>query len=237
MSVRLSLIIPAYNEAGRIGPSLAIALAYLQAQPYESELLVIDDGSRDDTAAICRAVLNEQPNAQVVGYQPNRGKGYAVRTGVLAAQGEWVAFLDADMSTLPDEIDNAWSHIAAGAEMVIGSRAHPAAEIMQPAPWFRRLSTDIFTATRSALVGLRQYHDTQCGFKVYQRAKVQPLYQKAIINRFMFDVEILYLAEKAGLRVVEMPVRWADAKGSKVRVLAGFWQMLRDLIRIRWQHG
>lgn len=216
MGVRLSLIIPAYNESTRIQPGLAVVANYLNAQPYRSELLIVDDGSRDDTADICRAAIATLPQARVISYRPNRGKGYAVRAGVLAAQGEWVAFLDADTSTLPDEIDNAWRVAeATGADMVIGSRSHPAAEITQHAPWFRRLSTDIFTHTRSALVGLRQYHDTQCGFKFYRLNKARPLYEKAIINRFMFDVEILYLAEKAGLRVVEMPVRWTDAKGSK----------------------
>jgi dolichyl-phosphate beta-glucosyltransferase len=130
MGVRLSLIIPAYNESTRIQPGLAVVANYLNAQPYRSELLIVDDGSRDDTADICRAAIATLPQARVISYRPNRGKGYAVRAGVLAAQGEWVAFLDADMSTLPDEIDNAWRVAeATGADMVIGSRSHPAAEI------------------------------------------------------------------------------------------------------------
>lgn len=232
----LSVIVPAYNEAGRITPSLEKILAYLRQQSYTWELIVVDDGSRDDTAQVVGRLLVGEPNARVITYQPNRGKGYAVRTGVLAAQGPLAVFLDADLSTPPDEIQNALKYLNQGYDMVIGSRALPDSKIETKAPPLRRLGTAIFNLVKHSLVGLWEFSDTQCGFKAYRSATVRPLYERAVINRFMFDVEILFLAERKKLKVYEMPVRWSDAAGSKVRFLQGIYDMVRDLLRIRWVH-
>lgn len=232
----LSVIVPAYNESGRIEPSLTKILTYLHQQTYSWELLVVDDGSRDDTVAVVEALLKGEPNARVISYKPNRGKGYAVRTGVLAAQGHWVVFLDADLSTPPEEIEKALGYLNQGYDMVIGSRALPDSKIETKAPPLRRLGTAIFNLVKHSLVGLWQYSDTQCGFKAYRETSVRPLYERAVIDRFMFDVEILFMAERRKLKVYEMPVRWADAAGSKVRFLQGIYDMVRDLLRIRWVH-
>jgi dolichyl-phosphate beta-glucosyltransferase len=172
----------------------------------------------------------------LIAYQPNQGKGFAVRTGVLAAQGERVVFLDADLSTPPEEIANALKFLAEGYEMVIGSRALPESNIVEKPPLYRRLATGIFNLVKHLLVGLWQYQDTQCGFKAYSQVAVRPLYERAVINRFMFDVEILYLAERKHLKVKEMPVQWADATGSKVKFFEGVYHMVKDLVRIRWTH-
>jgi dolichyl-phosphate beta-glucosyltransferase len=155
---------------------------------------------------------------------------------VLASKGVWVVFLDADLSTPPDEIEKALLYLRDGYDMVIGSRALPDSQIERKPPLYRRFATAIFDLVKHILVGLWQFSDTQCGFKAYRRNAVRPLYEHAVIDRFMFDVEILYLAERKRLKVHEMPVRWADASGSKVRFLEGVYNMVKDLLRIRWVH-
>jgi glycosyltransferase involved in cell wall biosynthesis len=232
----LTVIIPAYQEAARIGPTLEAVLAYLRAQPLSFELIVVDDGSRDSTAEVVGVFLADVPEARLIGYQPNRGKGYAVRAGVLASRGRQVVFLDADLSTPPEEIPAALAALEAGADLVIGSRRHPRSEIVVHQPLYRRIATAIFGGTRRLIVGLRQYADTQCGFKAMRGDLARTLFARTVINRFMFDVELLYLAEKAGLTVREQPVRWTDAPGTKVRLVEGVVNMVKDLVRIRWVH-
>ncbi|HKZ69676.1 MAG TPA: dolichyl-phosphate beta-glucosyltransferase [Anaerolineales bacterium] len=232
----LSIIVPAYNEARRIGPSLDQIAAYLRSQMYSWELIVVDDGSKDETAEMVSRHIGNVAEARLISYQPNRGKGFAVRTGVLAANGKWIVFLDADLSTPPEEIANALQHLRSGYDMVIGSRALPDSKVEAKQPPLRRLGTFIFNLVKHLLVGLWQFSDTQCGFKAYRQNAVRPLYERSVIDRFMFDVEILYLAERKRLRVYEMPVRWADSAGSKVRFLEGLTNMFKDLVRIRWMH-
>lgn len=235
-SPELTVIIPAYNESARIAPTLERVLGYLRAQSYLWELIVVDDGSRDDTVEIVGEQINSAPEARLIAYQPNRGKGFAVRTGITAATGQWIVFLDADLSTPPEEIEKALGYLRNGDDMVIGSRALPESQIERRPPLFRQLATAIFDLMKHLFIGLWQYSDTQCGFKAYRQSAVRPLYERAVIDRFMFDVEILYLAERKRLKVREMPVRWADAAGSKVRFLEGAVNMVKDLVRIRWEH-
>ena len=235
-TVDLSVVVPAYNEEQRIGPSLATLLHYLRGLDLSWELLVVNDGSRDNTAQLVNQALKDVAGARLFNYQPNRGKGYAVRTGVLASQGRWVVFLDADLSTPVEEIENALKHLNAGVDMVIGSRAHPDARIEKRPALFRRFATAVFDQVKFLLVGLREISDTQCGFKGYRRTAIVPLYQRSVVNRFMFDVEIIFLAKRAGLQIVELPVRWRDVPGSTVRFWHGGYTMFRDLLRIRWSH-
>ena len=231
----LSVIIPAYNEAARLPPHLGAVLAYLRAHYPSFELLVVDDGSRDDTVAAVTAALAGEPRARVVAYTPNRGKGYAIRTGVLASRGAQVVFLDADLSTPIDEIPNALEHLKQ-AEVVIGSRDLPGADIRVPQPLYRQAASELFKWVRFLMVGLWRLSDTQCGFKAYRGPVARQLFALAQIDRFMFDVEILYLAERAGLRIIEIPVRWQDSPGSKVKLWEGLVNMVRDLWRIRRLH-
>jgi dolichyl-phosphate beta-glucosyltransferase len=232
----LSVIIPAYNEQQRLPQHLGHILAYLREHYPAFELIVVDDGSRDQTAAAVGAVLAGEPRARVLAYQPNRGKGYAIRHGVLASRGERVIFLDADLSTPIEEIPRALERLEQ-ADIVIGSRDLPNSNIKVQQPLFRRLASEIFKWARFLMVGLWRLSDTQCGFKAYRGPVARRLFGLAQVDRFMFDVEILYLADRAGLRIVEMPVQWNDAPGSKVRFWQGLRDMVRDLWRIRRLHG
>jgi dolichyl-phosphate beta-glucosyltransferase len=198
--------------------------------------LVVDDGSRDHTAEAVRAALAGEPRARVLAYQPNRGKGYAIRHGVLASRGDRVVFLDADLSTPIEELPRALDHLQR-ADVVIGSRDLAGAQILVPQPLFRRIASEIFRWVRNLALGLWRIADTQCGFKAFHGSLARQLFAIAVIDRFMFDVEILYLAKRAGLRIVEMPVQWQDAPGSKVRFWAGLRDMVRDVWRIRRLHG
>ena len=231
----LSLIIPAYNESTRILPTLAAVLDYLRAQYPDFELIVVDDGSRDDTAAVVTRALADEPRARLLSYQPNRGKGYALRQGVLASRGAQVVFTDADLSTPIEELPPALERLQT-AHIVIGSRGLRTAHIRVRPPLYRRLASRIFDFIKHMVVGLWEFKDTQCGFKAYRGEVARQLYARGQIDRFMFDVEILYLAERAGLKIIEMPVHWADAPGSKVRFWEGVVNMLRDLWRIRRIH-
>jgi dolichyl-phosphate beta-glucosyltransferase len=233
--MKLSVIIPAYNEEERLGANLGQVLRYLDQHYPGHELIVVDDGSTDRTAAVVEQALEGEPRARLISYQPNHGKGYAVRAGVLASTGDPVLFLDADLATPLEEIPRALARLAE-ADIVIGSRGLPEADIrVRPSP-FRRFASWLFDQIKYALVGLRGLADTQCGFKVFRGPAARQLFALGKVDRFMFDVEILFLAERAGLRIVEMPVTWADMPGSKVRFLEGVINMFRDLGRIRRLH-
>ncbi|MBP7691376.1 MAG: glycosyltransferase family 2 protein [Anaerolineales bacterium] len=235
--MQLSVIIPAYNEAERLGPRLGEVLAYLGARIPDYELILVDDGSLDETAARIQAVIAPEPRARLIRYQPNRGKGFAVRTGVAAARGEIVLFMDADLATPLDEIPRILRVLEAErADVAIGSRGLPEAEIHVRPALYRRAASWVFDQVKYQLVGLRRFKDTQCGFKAFRGAVARPLFALGRVDRFMFDVEILFLAERAGLRLVEMPVAWADMPGSKVRFWEGVVNMFRDLGRIRRLH-
>ncbi|HRF49524.1 MAG TPA: glycosyltransferase family 2 protein [Anaerolineales bacterium] len=233
----LSVVIPAYNERERLGQGLAEVLAFLNRHTPDFELIIVDDGSQDGMADVVRAAIALEPRARLITYKANRGKGYAVRTGVLDSHGDPVIFMDADLSTPLSEIPRILERLAvSGADIVIGSRGLPEADIRQKPPLGRRIASRIFDEIKHALVGLRGLHDTQCGFKAFRGNVARRLFDLSRVDRFMFDVEILYLAERAGLSIVEFPVAWADMPGSKVRFLEGVINMFRDLWRIRRMH-
>lgn len=231
----LTVVIPVYNEEGRLSANLKLVLTTLKNLTGSFELIVVDDGSTDGTPGLVERQLQDEPCARLISYVPNRGKGYAVRTGILQSSGEQVLFLDADLSTPADEIPRALE-LLEGADLVVGSRALPDSRIAVRPPLYRRAATAVFELVKHLLVDLWDISDTQCGFKAYRGAVARALYRQAQVDRFMFDVEILYLARQAGLKIVEMPVRWADVSGSKVRFLEGVVHMVRDLVRIRLLH-
>ncbi len=237
MSPLLSIVVPAYNEAGRLGAGLASVLAFLDDHYPSHELIIVDDGSTDDTAGVVARGIAGHVQARLISYTPNRGKGHAVRTGVLDSHGDRVLFMDADLSTPLSEIPRILAALDAHrAQIVIGSRGLPAAQIRQKPPFGRRVASRIFDGIKHQLVGLRGLRDTQCGFKLFEGPVARQLFAYSRVDRFMFDVEILYLAERTGLKIVEFPVAWADMPGSKVRFVEGVVNMFRDLWRIRRMH-
>lgn len=229
----LSVIIPAYNEAGRLGPQLGSVLAYLDKNFSDYELIIVDDGSKDGTKTSVLTAIAQEPRAKLISYATNRGKGYAVRTGVLASRGDRVLFMDADLSTPLSEIPKILE-LLTDADIVIGSRGRNNQKVSKRPPVFRQLASAIFDQIKYLLVGLRQFKDTQCGFKTFKGDVARKLFARCQIDRFMFDAEVLYLAEKQGLKIVEMPVSWADMSDSKVRFWEGIYYMFRDLWRIRY---
>lgn len=236
MSHTLSIVIPAYNEAQRIGGSLRQIFAYLNEQPGTSELIVVDDGSRDETVSVVEGVFAEargRVETSVIRVEPNRGKGHAVRTGLLAARAPIALFSDADLSTPIEEAAKLVAPIRTGQyDVVFGSRALDRSLIGVHQPWTREQSGRVFNLVMRFATGL-PYWDTQCGFKAFRTDMCRPVFEGALIDRFGFDVELLYIAHKAGLRLHERAVRWNDVEGSKVSFKTGLqgFQELREVRR------
>jgi len=227
--VRLSLVIPAYNEKKRIGGSLRRVAAYLGRQSYEFEVIVVDDGSTDGTASIVTASL---PTARLISYTPNRGKGHAVKTGMLQAQGAYRMFYDADGSTPIEELEKLWPRFDDGADVVIGSRSLPESDVRVRQHWVREYMGRTFNVFVKLLV-LRGFVDTQCGFKGFTAKSAEILFSRQTRNGFSFDAELLYIAKKHGQRIDEIPVRWLNSPASSVKTITDSLRMLRDLLVIR----
>lgn len=229
--MRLSIVVPAYNETRRILPTVATILRYMEARHPSFEVLVVDDGSSDGTAALVAEHFAGDPHLRVLGYPTNRGKGYAVRFGFAHAQGDFVLFSDADLSTPIDEVEKMLAAAERGGDVVIGSRAHGEAEIRERQPFFREAGGKLFNVLVRLLV-LPDLHDTQCGFKLFRRAVIAPVLPSMGIDGFAFDVEMLALARAAGARIVEVPVVWTNSPSSRVRLSAAARAYV-DLLRIR----
>ena len=229
-----SLVIPCYNEAGRIGKTLRTTLDYLADAAPESELIVVNDGSTDATASITREVFsNTKIATRLLENFPNRGKGAAVRSGLLAAQKPIGLFSDADLSTPLGETPKLIDPIARGEiDIAFGSRALDRSLIGEHQPWRREQAGRIFNLLVRVATGL-PFWDTQCGFKAFRLDVCRPIIEAARIDGFAFDVELLYLAQHAGLRIREIPVRWNHAEGSKVRFIHDSLRMLREVIALR----
>jgi glycosyltransferase involved in cell wall biosynthesis len=230
-----SLVIPAFNEEDRIGQNLRNALAYLRETSPASELLVVNDGSTDTTSAVVREVFSEPGTiaTRLLEHSPNRGKGAAVREGLLAARHSIALFSDADFSTPIDEAPKLINPIAAGeVEVAFGSRALDRSLIGHRQPWRREQGGRVFNLIVRLATGL-PFWDTQCGFKAFQLDVFRPILEQAKTDGFGFDVELLYLARKAGLRMREIPVRWNHYEGSKVSFARDSVRMLREIAALR----
>jgi dolichyl-phosphate beta-glucosyltransferase len=228
--------VPAYNEAQRIGSTLARIRQYFEKQSYPVELIVVDDGSRDETVVVARRALEGFPRGEVISYKPNRGKGHAVRTGIVATTGDYVLFTDADLSTPIEEVERAFGLLTDGYDMVLGSRAS-GTTVVRKQPLFRQLAARFFNLVRDTIVPSTGVSDSQCGFKLFRGPVARDIFRRQRVDRFMFDVETLYIASRLGYRYVEMPVAWADVPGSKVRVIRGALELLPELLSIRLRHG
>jgi glycosyltransferase involved in cell wall biosynthesis len=229
-----SIVIPCFNEAARIGKTLRTALDYLTSAAPESELIVVNDGSTDATASIAREVLETAKVAtRLLENFPNRGKGAAVRSGLLAAQRPIGLFSDADLSTPLSETPKLIDPIAHDKiDIGFGSRAIDRSLIGQHQPWRREQAGRIFNLLVRVATGL-PFWDTQCGFKAFRLDVCRPIIEAAHVDGFAFDVELLYLAQRAGLRIREIPVRWNHAEGSKVQFIHDSLRMLREVIVLR----
>jgi dolichyl-phosphate beta-glucosyltransferase len=231
----LSVVVPAYNEERRIGPTLARIVAYLADRPGSAEVVVVIDGSRDGTAAVVRQVQSEANRdvpVHLLDHVVNTGKGASVRRGMLAARGDLRLFSDADLSTPIEEVDRLVAAVRAGADVAIGSRRLPDSRIGVRQPWPRRAMGGLFSWCARSLVvpGIR---DTQCGFKLFTAHATRRLFPRQRIDEFGFDVELLWIARRLGLRVAEVAVTWHDDPRSTVRPVSDAARMLRDLVRIR----
>ena len=229
-----SIVIPAFNEESRIAKTLRLTLNYLGNVSPESELIVVNDGSTDATATVTRDVFSEAKiTIRLLEDFPNRGKGAAVRSGLLAAQRPIGLFSDADLSTPLEETPKLIEPIADGKiDIAFGSRALDRSLIGRHQPWRREQAGRIFNLLVRLATGL-PFWDTQCGFKAFRLDVCRPIFEAARIDGFAFDVELLYLAQRFGLRICEIPVRWNDAEGSKVRFLQDSLRMLREVIALR----
>jgi len=230
----LSIVVPAYNEEARLGASLAKIASYLEAAGLDAEVLVVDDGSKDGTADVAAKALSGL-RGRVVRNGENRGKGYSVRQGVLEARARFVLLTDADLSTPIEEHAKLAAVIRdRDLDVVIGSRALPGSDVQVRQAWPRQTMGRTFNKIIRALTGL-PFRDTQCGFKLLDRERVKPVFEKMVVDRFAFDVELLFLCERFGLSVAEVPVIWRDAPGSKVSILRDPLNMLVDVLRVRWR--
>ena len=228
-SPALSIVIPAYNEEERLGASLDRILEYAARRSGDHEILVVDDGSTDQTAAV--AGRYPGPPVTVLRLERNRGKGAALRAGVLASRGDWVLLCDADLSTPIEDLELLESR-AGEAELVLGSRAVPEADITRRQPLYRELMGKIFNGILR-LLGLVEQRDTQCGFKLIRGDVARELFGGLSIERFAFDVELVCSAHDRGYRVVEQGVRWEDSPNSRVHPIRDSLNMFLDVLRLR----
>lgn len=230
--IHLSIIIPAFNEADRIEATLDRMTTYLDRQAYKSEVLVIVDGSTDQSISrVSRAALWRQ-YIQLLDNRVNRGKGYAVRRGMLTARGQVLLFCDADLSTPIDQVERLLKALDEGYDVAIGSRGLRESEIKVPQPWWRTLMGRVFNRLVQVLL-LKGIQDSQCGFKCFKRDVALAIFPRQRIEQFCFDVEVLWIARKLGYRIAEVPVVWINDPVSKIRPVADAWRMFLDLFRIR----
>jgi dolichyl-phosphate beta-glucosyltransferase len=228
-----SIVIPAYNESQRLGATLDKVLAYVRAQRWDAEVIVVNDGSRDNTAEIVRAFAAKDPMVRLVENPGNRGKGYSVRNGILSSRGDIVVFSDADLSSPIEEMPKLLEALAAGADIAIGSRWLRTELQTQRQSLHRQVFGRIFNLLMRAVLGL-QFKDTQCGFKAFTRSAAQAIFPLERIERWGFDPEILFLARKFGLRTEEVPVQWGHSGGTRINPLVDGARMCQEMLRIRW---
>ena len=231
-SPHLSVIVPAFNEEARIRESLSHMLAYFKAQGYPFELIVVDDGSTDATIPVVEEVAEGHANVRVLHYDANRGKGYAVRFGILRAAGDYVLFSDADLATPIEELEKLYARIREGCDIAIASRDVPGAQLERRQSRFRELGGKLFNRCVQ-IVAVPGIHDTQCGFKLFTRSAAHDIFSRCRIDNFSFDVEVLYLARQLGYTIAEVPVRWRHVDGSKVSFRRDAPRMLATLIKIK----
>jgi len=231
----LSIVIPAYNEALRIGSTLEKVRQYAETRNYPCELVLVDDGSQDETPQILRDFQQRNAKARSLRNEPNRGKGFSVRRGVLEAQGEFVLFTDADLSAPIEETNKLLAALeTSGADAAVGSRALDRRLIGIHQPWRREMAGRVFNLLVRMFTGLK-IRDTQCGLKLFRRATTRRAFELQRVTGFGFDPEVLFLIQHLGGKIVEVPVRWNDSPATKVHFLRDSTRMFLDLVVLRWR--
>lgn len=229
----LSVVIPAYNEEFRLPKTLECIFGYLQIRPYQAEIIVVDDGSSDRTIEVVNSSRQKYPRLRLVSNAENRGKGFSVRHGMIEAQGEIALFTDADLSTPIEEADKLLAALQKGYDVAIGSRAIDRSLIEVHQSRVREQAGILFNRLVRWIMGI-ELSDTQCGFKAFRMERARVIFEQQRIERFGFDPEILFLANRNGLRVAEVAVRWSHDAGTKVNVAADGIHMFLELLWIRW---
>ena len=235
MKPEISIVIPAYHESERLGTPLKTILDYISKNGINAEVIVVDDGSADNTSEVAKNAFDAMPEiaSNVVKYDKNRGKGFAVKTGLLASTADIALITDADLSTPIEEMHKLIDPIRSGGyDVTFGSRAMDRSLIGTHQPWRREQGGKVMNLIIRTMSGL-QFQDTQCGFKAFSMPKFRPLLDVMTIDRFGFDVEFLFVAQHNGLKLKEIPVRWNDVAGSKVSVVRDTRRMISELNQIR----
>jgi dolichyl-phosphate beta-glucosyltransferase len=232
-SIYLSVIIPAYNEERRMKDTLLKINDYLSSQEFSSEVVIVNDGSADNTLKVTKETLkNTSLTSHILSRKRNRGKGYSVKEGVLQANGEFILFSDADLSTPFEELEKLIPWIDKDYDIVIGSRGLKDSDIQIHQSWLRETSGKIYNVLVQFLL-IRGIKDTQCGFKLFKRDVALDVFNRQRIEGFSFDVEILFLAKRLGYKIKEVPIVWKNSRPSKVRMPVVPFKMLWELIKIR----
>jgi len=233
--IRISVIVPTYNEESRLPKTLREIDKYLSKQSYDYEIIVVSDGSTDKTVEIVRNLMPEIKNLRVLSFKKNQGKGFGVREGMLAATGEYRLFTDADNSTSIDHLEKMWPLFEKDYDVVIGtrdSRDSRGAKQAVSQPSWKRFLGDLGNIGIQLLV-IRGIWDTQCGFKAFTKKAAEDIFKRCKINRWAFDVEALALARKLGYKIAIIPTYWINSPDSKVK-LKGYIQFFKELLRIKW---
>jgi glycosyltransferase involved in cell wall biosynthesis len=228
-----SIVIPAYNEGQRITATLDKVLAHIAQHAWDTEVLVVDDGSRDETASIVRSYAERHPLVRLLQNPKNCGKGYSVRNGMLHAQGNLLLFSDADLSSPIYEAPKLFGALADGADVAIGSRWLRSELQTERQPFYRQFFGRIFNLLLRIILGLK-FKDTQCGFKAFSARAAKLLFPRQQIERWGFDPELLFLANRLGLRTVEVAVEWAHDERTKINPLTDGMRMFGEMLKIRW---
>jgi len=231
--MKLSVIIPAYNEEGRLPKTLREIDEYLKKQDYQSEIIVVSDGSKDRTGEVTKEMMREIKNLRLIENKENHGKGYAVRQGILEAKGDYRLFTDADNSTSIDQVEKMWPYFDQGYAIVIGSRDVKGAILDPPQPRWRRFVGNIFRFFSHMICGTWGILDTQCGFKGFTKKATLDIFPRTKIYGFAFDPEVLVIAKKSGYKIKEIPILWKNDPESKVK-FKNMVKMGMGLLRIRW---
>ncbi len=229
----ISIIIPVYNEADRIGHSLKKITTYFSRQKYQYEIIIVDDGSQDNTLSVINNFCNNNHPIKIFSYMPNRGKGYAVKLGMLKGKGKYRLFTDADLSTPIEEIGPMVAYLEDGYDICIASRALTESQIIINQPAYRQTMGKIYSLIVSLFLAL-PFHDTQCGFKCMKGTVADVIFPKLIVERFGFDPEILFVAQGMGYSIKEFGAKWTNSPMTKVNLLSDPLNMFGAIIKIRY---